>query len=159
MAACPCHSDLNLIVCRAVACGWSGRFIDSAPFIAGAVAIFVSGGVTRFMTDRLLDRKEPSQADSADFADFVSEATGLVGALFVFIIGLIVVASGDNLNALVVLAGVFVLFPLGWFVWRFISQKDPIKSVRRKRGRSLGWRSYTLATANLAAVVLVFLII
>jgi hypothetical protein len=111
------------------------------------------------MTDRLLDRKEPSQADSADFADFVSESTGLVGALFVFIIGFIVVASGDNLNAVVVLAGALVLFPLGWFVWRFVSQKDPIKSVRRKRGRSLGWRSYTLATANLAAVVLVFLII
>ncbi len=159
MNGCSCQSDLNIFVCRTISCGFTGRFIDSAPFIAGAIAIFLSGAVTRFTIDRLLSRKEPSQSDAADFADYVSEATGLVVALLIFVIGFIVVASGDNLQSAVVLLGVFALVPLVWIVGQFISERDPIKYTRKKRGRALGWRSYTLAIANILAVALVFLVI
>jgi hypothetical protein len=159
MGACPCTSDLNVIVCRVSACDISGRFIASAPFIAGALAVMISGGVAYFTADRLLDRRNAAQADAADYADFIAEATGLVAALATFVIGLIVVASQDSLQAVVVLAGAILLIPLGWITWKFVSQKDPMKSVREKRGRALGWRSYTVIAANLSAVVLVFLII
>lgn len=159
MNGCPCKSDLNIFVCRTVSCGFTGRFINSVPFIVGALAIFVAGGVARFTTDRLLNREIPAEADAADFADFVSEATGLVGALFVFIIGLVIVASADNLQAIIVLISAMCTLPLVWIVWRFVSHSDPIIVVRNKRGHGLGWRSYTLACTNLAAVVLVFLVI
>jgi hypothetical protein len=150
---------LNIIVCRATACDISGRFIASAPFIAGALAIVISGGVAYFTADRLLDRDNAAQADAADYADFIAEAAGLVAALAIFVLGLIVVASQDGLKAVVVLVGIFSLIPLGWIVWRFVSQSDPMKSVRKKKGRALGWRSYAMVAANLAAVVFVFLII
>jgi hypothetical protein len=159
MIACPCHSSLNFAVCRVTACGFSGRFIDSAPFIAGAVAILVSGAITRFTTDRLFNRRRPDQADAADFADFVSESTGLVSAFLVFIIGVAVVASGDNLTATTVLAEAIIVLPLGWMVWSHASRNDPYIAVRQKRGHTLGWRSYTMAAVNIAAVILVFLVI
>ena len=147
------------MVCRSASCGWSGRFIDSAPFIAGAIAIFASAALARFTIDRLLKRAQPSESDAADFADYVAEASGLVGALFVFVIGVIVVAGADNLQAIVVLLGSLAIVPLAWTVWSLISQKDVFIYVRNKRSRVLGWRSYTLAAANFFAVILVFLII
>jgi hypothetical protein len=159
VSACPCTSDLNVIVCRVSACDISGRFIASAAFIAGALAVLISGGIAYFTTDRLLDRSNAAQSDAADYADFIAEVTGLVAALAIFVIGLIVVASQDSLQAVVVLAGVFLLAPLAWITWKFVSQKDPMKSVRKKRGHALGWRSYTMIAANLAAVLLVFFII
>jgi hypothetical protein len=157
--ACPCISDLNVIVCRVSACDISGRFIASAPFIVGALAVAISGGVAYFTIERLLDRSNAAQSDSADYADYIAEATGLVVALATLVIGLIVVASQDSLQAVVVLAGVVLLVPLGWITWKFVSQNDPTRSVREKRDRKLGWRSYTMIVANLVAVFLVFLII
>jgi hypothetical protein len=159
MNGCSCKSNLNIFVCRTDSCGFTGRFIDSLPFVVGALAIIVAGGVARFTTDRLLNRKNAAEADAADFADFVSEATGLVGALFVFIIGVVIVASADKLQAIIVLISALCTLPLVWIVWKFVSHSDPIIAVRSKRGHGLGWRSYTLTCANLAAVVLVFLII
>lgn len=141
------------------ACGISGRFIASAAFIAGALAVLISGGIAYFTVNRLLNRSDPAQSDAADYADFIAEATGLVSALAIFVIGLVVIASQDNLQAIVILVGVILLIPLGWIVWRFVSQRDPTRSVREKRGHALGWRSYTMIAANLAAVFLVFLII
>jgi hypothetical protein len=125
----------------------------------GAVAILVAGGATQFMTRRLLDRGVDTDADISDFADFISEAVGLVTSLLVFVIGFMVVASGDGLPAVAVLLGIIAILPLGWLVWRFVAQDDPIKAVRKKRDRALSWRSYVIAIANLGAVVLVFLVI
>jgi glucose-6-phosphate-specific signal transduction histidine kinase len=159
MSACPCTSPLNIVVCRVSECSISGRFIASAPFIAGALVVLISGGVAAFTVDRLLDRSKPSQADAADYADFISEATGVVAALATLIIGLIVVASQDSVKAIVILVGAFLLAPLAVVVWRFVSQRDPTLSVRKKRGRRLGWRSYIMIAANLVAVFLVVLII
>jgi hypothetical protein len=156
---CPCTSDLNIIVCRVSACGISGRFIASAPFVVGALAVVISGGFTYFTIDRLLSRTNPAQSDAADYADFIAEAAGLVAALAILVVGLIVVASQDSLQAIVILVGVIPIVVLGWIVWRFVSQKDPTKSVRKKRGHALGWRSKIMIAANLAAVFLVFLII
>ena len=119
----------------------------------------ISGGVAYFTAERLLDRNVAAQADAADYADFIAEATGLVAALAIFIIGLIVVASQDNLQAVVILVAVILLIPLGWIVWKFVSQSDPTKSVRKKRGHALGWRSYTMIASNLVAVFLIFFII
>ena len=148
-----------MIVCRSTSCSWSGRFIDSAPFIAGAIAILACGAVAHFTIDRLNKRATPSQSDAADLADYVSETTGLVGSLLVFVIGIIVVASADNLQAIIILLGVLAAVPLTWIVWSLVSQEDASTYVRNKRDRVLGWRSYTLAGANLIAVILVFLII
>jgi hypothetical protein len=159
VTGCPCSSELNVLVCRSNSCGWSGRFINSAPFIAGAIAIFASAALARFTIDRLLKRTQPSESDAADFADFVAEASGLVGALLVFAIGVIVVISADNLQAIVVLLSVLIILPLIWIVWSLISQEDAIRYVRNKRGHVLGWRSYALAAANFVAVILVFLVI
>jgi hypothetical protein len=159
MNACPCASDLNIIVCRVDSCGPAGRFIVAAPFIAGALAVLISGGVSSFTIDRLLDRNKPGQSDAADYADYTAETTGLVVALATLVIGLIVVASQDSLQAIVILIGAVLLVPFVWIVWRFVSKKDPTKTVRQKRGRALGWRSYTLIAANVIAVLLVFLII
>jgi hypothetical protein len=159
MTGCPCRSDLNTIVCRSVSCGWSGRFIDSAPFIVGAIAILACGGFARFTIDRLLDRANPRQSDTADYADFISEATGLVGGLLTFVIGVIVVASADNLSAAIVLLCVLAIVPLWWISWGLISNNDPFEYGRKKRGHSLSWRSYALTAATALAVVLVFLIL
>ena len=159
MQACPCHSAFNFAVCRVAACGLTGRFIDAAPFIVGAAAILISGAITSFTVDRLLDRRRGDQADGADFADFVSESAGLASALFVFVIGIIVVASGDNLSAAVILAESIIALPLAAMVWKYVSLKDPIIAVRKKRGHALGWRSYIMAAVNIAAVALVFLVI
>jgi glucose-6-phosphate-specific signal transduction histidine kinase len=157
--ACPCTSQLNIIVCRVNACSISERFIASAPFIAGALVVLISGGVAYFTAERLLDRDKPAEADAADYADFIAEATGLVAALATLVIGLIVVASQDSLQAIIILVGAILLIPLAWIVWKFVSLKDPMKSIRKKRGRELGWRSYTMIAANLFAVFLVLLII
>jgi hypothetical protein len=159
VTGCPCASDLNILVCRTSSCTPTDRFIASAPFIAGALAVFASGAIARFTIDRLLDRRKASEADSADFADFIAEATGLVGAFLLFVMGLLVVISSDKLQATVVLVAFVLLIPLGWPVWRFVSQKDPIRSVRKKRGRVLGWCSYMMAAANALAVLLVFFVI
>ena len=159
MAGCPCQSDLNFIVCRPESCGWSGRLIDATPFIAGAVAILVAGGVTQFMTDRLLNRGVATEADTSDFANFISESAGLVTSLLVFVIGFIAIASADNLPAIAILVGIIIILPLGWLIWRFVSKDDPIKIVRKKKDRALGWRSYMMTIANLGAVILVFLVI
>ena len=124
----------------------------------GALAVLISGGVAYFTIERLFDRSKAGQADSADYADYITEATGLVAALVTLVVGLIVVASQDDLEALVILVGAVSIIPLAWVTWVFVSQRDPIKSVRQKRHK-LGWRSYTMIAANLAAVFLVFLII
>jgi len=152
VVGCPCSSDLNILVCRSASCGWSGRFIDSAPFVAGAIAILACGGVARFTIDRLNKRANPPQSDAADLADYVSETTGLVGSLLVFIIGIVVVASADNLQAIIILLSALAALPLVWIVWSLVSQEDPSRYVRRKSDRALGWRSYALAGANFLAV-------
>jgi uncharacterized sodium:solute symporter family permease YidK len=159
MAACPCVSDLNVIVCRVSACDFSGRFIASASFLAGALVILMSGAIASFTIDRLLARSNPAQADAADYADYISEVTGLAAALATLVIGLIVVASQDSLQALVILAGAVLIIPFAWITGSFFLKRDPLASVRKKRGRALGWRSYTLIGANLAAIGLVFFII